>query len=109
MKRIFLKTVLATLAIASLGLAQAQEVRERSLKLALQNPKGHPLATGAEKFAELVTARSGGKIKVNVFPGGALGGDAANVSALQGGTLEIVVLKLLCYHRNAAVAHHVFY
>ncbi len=93
MKRIFLKTVLATLAIASLGLAQAQEVRERSLKLALQNPKGHPLATGAEKFAELVTARSGGKIKVNVFPGGALGGDAANVSALQGGTLEIVVLN----------------
>ena len=42
-----------------------------------------------EKFAELVAAKSGGKMKVNVFPGGALGGDAANVSALQGGTLEM--------------------
>ena len=59
----------------------------------LQNPKGHPLATGAEKFAELVAAKSGGKMKINVFAGGVLGGDAANVSALQGGTIEIVVLN----------------
>ena len=93
MKRIFLKTVVAALAVASMGLASAQELRERSFKLALQNPKGHPLATGAEKFAELVGTRSGGKLKVNIFPGGVLGGDAANVSALQGGTLEIVVLN----------------
>jgi len=64
--------------------AQAQE-----LKFATQNPKGHPLVMGMEKFAELVTARSGGKIKINLFPGGVLGGDQANVSALQGGTLDI--------------------
>lgn len=77
---------------ASFG-AQAQDIKERAFKLALQNPKGHPLATGAEKFAELVAAKSGGKLKVNVFPGGALGSDAANVSALQGGTIEMVVLN----------------
>ena len=93
MKRIFLKTVVAALAVATLGMTSAQELRERSFKLALQNPKGHPLVTGAEKFAELVGTRSGGKLKVNIFPGGVLGGDAANVSALQGGTLEIVVLN----------------
>jgi TRAP-type transport system periplasmic protein len=46
-----------------------------------------------EKFAELVAARTGGRIKVNLFPGGVLGGDAANVSALQGGTIEMVVLN----------------
>jgi tripartite ATP-independent transporter DctP family solute receptor len=68
--------------------AQAQE-----LKFATQNPKGHPLVMGMEKFAELVTARSGGRIKINLFPGGVLGGDQANVSALQGGTLEMVVLN----------------
>lgn len=93
MKRIFLKTMVAALAVATLGVASAQELRERSFKLALQNPKGHPLVTSAEKFAELVGTRSGGKLKVNIFPGGVLGGDAANVSALQGGTLEIVVLN----------------
>jgi tripartite ATP-independent transporter DctP family solute receptor len=59
----------------------------------MQNPKGHPLEMGAQKFAELVAAKSGGKLKVNVFAGGTLGGDAANVSALQGGTIEFVQLN----------------
>src|SRR2546430_5733259 len=68
--------------------AQAQE-----FKFATQNPKGHPLVTGMEKFAEIVAAKSGGKLKVKLFPGGVLGGDQANVSALQGGTLEMVVLN----------------
>lgn len=71
----------------------AVQAQERTFKLALQNPKGHPLEMGAVKFAELVAAKSGGKMKVNVFPGGALGGDAANVSALQGGTIEFVQLN----------------
>lgn len=71
----------------------AVQAQERTFKFALQNPKGHPLEMGAVKFAELVAAKSGGKMKVNVFPGGALGGDAANVSALQGGTIEFVQLN----------------
>jgi tripartite ATP-independent transporter DctP family solute receptor len=72
--------------------AQAQ-VQDRSFKFATQNPKGHPIVIGMEKFAEIVTAKSGGKMKVNLFPGGVLGGDAPNVSALQGGTIDIVVLN----------------
>lgn len=93
MKRLFIQSAVAALALAVAGLAAAQGVKERTFKLALQNPKGHPLVVGAEKFAELVAARSGGKMKVNVFAGGVLGGDASNVSALQGGTIEIVVLN----------------
>ena len=90
MKRLFIKSTLVALALAACGLAAAQE---RSFKFALQNPKGHPLEVGAVKFAELVAAKSGGKLKVNVFAGGTLGGDAANVSALQGGTIEFVMLN----------------
>ncbi|MBL0089304.1 MAG: TRAP transporter substrate-binding protein [Ideonella sp.] len=90
MKRLFIKTLLAAAAFALAGAATAQE---RTFKFALQNPKGHPLEQGATKFAELVAAKSGGKMKVNVFPGGTLGGDAANVSALQGGTIEFVMLN----------------
>ena len=48
---------------------------------------------GMEKFAELVQAKSGGKIKVNLFPGGVLGGDQATVSALQGGTVEMASMN----------------
>jgi tripartite ATP-independent transporter DctP family solute receptor len=80
-------------ALLPLSAAIAQDIKERTFKFALQNPKGHPLEQGATKFAELVAAKSGGKIKVNVFPGGTLGGDAANVSALQGGTIDFVMLN----------------
>lgn len=92
MTSFFRRSLLATLLVAGFGMASAQ-VQERSFKLALQNPKGHPLEQGAVKFAELAAAKSGGKFKVNVFPGGQLGGDAPTVSALQGGTVEITVLN----------------
>jgi TRAP-type transport system periplasmic protein len=85
MKRMFIKSVLAAVALAAVGLAQAQ-VKE--FKLGTQNPKGHPIVTGAEKFAEIVAAKSGGKMKVNIFPGGVLGGDAPTISAVQGGTVD---------------------
>jgi tripartite ATP-independent transporter DctP family solute receptor len=94
MKRLFIQSAIAAaLALAAAGMAGAQDIKERVYKLALQNPKGHPLAMGAERFAELVSAKSGGKMKVNVYVGGVLGSDASNVSAVQGGTLEIVVLN----------------
>ena len=93
MKRLMIKTLVAAVALSALGAASAQDIKERSFKLAQQNPKGHPLVTGAERFAEIVAAKSGGKIKINLFPGGVLGGDAPTVSALQGGTVEITVLN----------------
>ena len=93
MKRLMMKTLVAAAALAAFGLASAQEVREHTIQFATQNPKGHPIMDGMEKFAEIVTAKSAGKIKVNLFPAGVLGGDAPNVSAVQGGTLEMVVLN----------------
>jgi tripartite ATP-independent transporter DctP family solute receptor len=93
MKKLTRALALGLAALLPLSAALAQDIKERSFKFALQNPKGHPLEQGAAKFAELVAAKSGGKIKVNVFPGGTLGADAANVSALQGGTIEFVMLN----------------
>jgi tripartite ATP-independent transporter DctP family solute receptor len=93
MKRLLIKSAAALLACAAVGLAAAQDVKPRTIKFATQNPKGHPIVIGMEKFAEIVTAKSGGRIKVNLFPGGTLGGDAQNISALQGGTLEMVVMN----------------
>jgi tripartite ATP-independent transporter DctP family solute receptor len=90
MKRLFLKTMVAAVAVAAFGLAQAQT---RTIKFANQNSKGHPIVSGMEKFAELVDQKSGGKMKVQVFPGGALGSDQANVSSLQGGTLEMASMN----------------
>lgn len=93
MRRFALKAALATLALATFAGAAAQDIRERTLKLGLQNPKGHPVVSGAEKFAEIVAAKSGGRMKVNLFPGGVLGSDAATVVAVQGGTVEMTILN----------------
>ncbi len=93
MKRMMIKTLVAAAALAAFGMASAQDIKERTIKFATQNPKGHPIVIGMEKFAEIVKAKSAGKIKVNLFPGGVLGGDAPNVSALQGGTLEMVSMN----------------
>jgi TRAP-type transport system periplasmic protein len=90
MKRLFLKTIVAAVALSAFGLAQAQV---RTIKFANQNAKGTPIVMGMEKFAELVETKSGGKLKVQVYPGGALGSDQANVSALQGGTLEMAAMN----------------
>jgi len=90
MKRVFLKAIVAAVALSALGLAQAQT---RTIKFANQNAKGHPILLGMDKFAELVDQKSGGKMKVQVFPGGTLGSDQANVSALQGGTLEMASMN----------------
>jgi TRAP-type transport system periplasmic protein len=90
MKRAFVKSLVAIAAFAAFGTAAAQE---RTIKFATQNPVGHPIELGMKKFAEIVAAKSGGKIKVNLFPGGQLGSDQANVTALQGGTLEMVSMN----------------
>jgi len=91
MKRIFLKTLVATVALAAAGVSSAQETK--TIKFANQNAAGHPIVLGMEKFKEIVEKQSGGKLKVNVFPGGALGSDQANVSAIQGGTLEMASMN----------------
>src|SRR5262252_5110177 len=90
MKRLLLKALVAAIALGAVGFAQAQT---RTIKFANQNAKGHPVILGMEKFAELVEQKSGGKLKVHVFPGGALGSDQANVSALQGGALEMASMN----------------
>jgi TRAP-type transport system periplasmic protein len=90
MKRRLLAVAAFAAATLALGAAHAQT---RTIKFANQNAKGHPIVMGMEKFAELVEAKSGGKMKVNVFPGGALGSDQANISALQGGTLEMAAMN----------------
>ena len=52
MKRLVLKALLVAFALAAGAGATAQDIKERTLKLGLQNPKGHPVVMGAEKFAE---------------------------------------------------------
>src|SRR5687768_889872 len=75
------------------GAAQAADIKSRTIKFAFQNAKEHPQGLGAQKFAEILSEKSGGKIKVRTFPGGTLGGDIQTISAAQGGTIEMSVMN----------------
>jgi tripartite ATP-independent transporter DctP family solute receptor len=70
------------------GAASAQE---RTLKVGIGLNEDHPQAMAVKRFGEIVDKKTGGKIKVKLFAGGALGNDATMISALRGGTQEMTV------------------
>lgn len=82
-----LLTIVVPAVLVATGV-QAAELKDRSIKLPIVNNIDHPQGVGAKKFAELVEQKSGGKIKVKLFPGGTLGGEQQVASAMQGGTIE---------------------
>lgn len=90
MKRLMIKTVLALAAISAFGVATAQE---RTFKFALAGPDTHPAYAGMKKFAETVTAKTNGRIKINFYLNSSLGGDQAVLSAIKGGTIELTAMN----------------
>jgi tripartite ATP-independent transporter DctP family solute receptor len=81
----------AALAATSFA-ANAQEIAERELRFAMSLAADHPLGIAGQKFAELVSERSGGKMKVSLYPGAVLGSDQQNLSAVRGGTLDFTTM-----------------
>lgn len=82
----------ATLGLVAAGTAAfAQDIQERVIKFGHLNNPDHPTSTGVKKFAEIVAAKSGGKIKVTEFPSSQLGNELQQQSALVGGVQEMLV------------------
>jgi tripartite ATP-independent transporter DctP family solute receptor len=77
-------------ALLCASVAQAQETKV--LRMSFVNVKEHPHGVGAERFAELVSKKSGGKLAVRLYPGGSLGSDMQIVSSMQGGTIDLSVM-----------------
>lgn len=80
-----------TAALLAGSAAGAQDIRERNIKVGIGLTADHPQGQSVARFAELVDQKSGGKIKVRLYPGGSIGNDVTMISALQGGTLEMTV------------------
>jgi TRAP-type transport system periplasmic protein len=91
MKSMLLKltAVFSLLAVASA--VTAQDIQERTIRFGHLNNADHPTSLGVKKFAEIVAARSGGKITVKEFPASQLGNELQQQSALQGGVQEMFV------------------
>jgi tripartite ATP-independent transporter DctP family solute receptor len=88
------RPMLAFALLAACGLllpVAAQDIQERTIRFGHLNNVDHPTSTGVKKFAEIVAAKSGGKIKVQEFPSSQLGSELQQQSAMQGGVQEMFV------------------
>lgn len=86
------KTAIALCTLGLFSTAHAQ-VNAHTFRIAVAGAPGHPSVMGAEKWAELVKEKSGGKMTIKVFPNGVLGGDVQVLSAVQGGTIDFTSMN----------------
>ena len=87
-KRRNLVTLLAGTFLVATG-AMAQ-FADRNIKFTNGINEDHPVAVGVKKMQDIITAKSGGKMKITAFWGGSAGGDLQATQALRAGTQEMV-------------------
>ena len=87
MERAFFAFVVGSL-LALGSTASAQETR---LRLAHTQPTTDSQHVALVRFADLVRDRTGGQVRIDVFPSGQLGNDAAILSATRGGVLDFAL------------------
>ncbi|MBM3538330.1 MAG: TRAP transporter substrate-binding protein [Alphaproteobacteria bacterium] len=87
-----MKTALlgAALALTAAWPAEAQ-FADRTIRVSNGVNEEHPVGNGVAKMRSCLADRSGGKMKLQGFWGGALGGDLQATQALRSGTQEMVV------------------
>ena len=89
-----MKTNIGVLALSAMALlwagdGRAQDIQERTIRWGHLNNTDHPVSFGVKKFAEIVAAKSGGKIRVREFPSNQLGSEVQQTASLQGGVQEM--------------------
>ena len=85
------RTLTALAAVALLAAAPAfAQFAERTIKFTNGVNEDHPVGVGVKKMQEVLAAKTGGKMKIAAFWGGAAGGDQPATQALRAGTQEMV-------------------
>lgn len=87
-----LKRLAGACALLALGAAAGPALAQtRTLKVGIGLSEDHPQGVSVKKFAELLSQKTGGKLTAKLYASGALGNDVTMISALRGGTQEMVV------------------
>ena len=95
-QRACLRTVLTALALVLAPSIWAGPLKIRFAHVVAQDtPKG----LAVERFRELVSQRSGGRMVVEVYPGSSLYGDRDEMQALQAGAIEMLAPSLSKFGR----------
>jgi len=74
-----------------LGASFAQE-KPVVLKFGNSYPVDHPSNVGARKMAEIVAAKTNGKLKIELYPAGQLGSDKDNIEGTIMGTQDLLLI-----------------
>ncbi|MBB4018548.1 tripartite ATP-independent transporter DctP family solute receptor [Chelatococcus caeni] len=82
---------LAAVSLLALALPATAEIKDRNIRVSNGVNADHPVGDGVKAMTQCVTDKSGGKIKLTAFWGGALGGDLQATQALRSGTQEMVI------------------
>jgi len=81
----------AGVAAALLAQPAAAQFTERTIRLSNGVNQEHPVGNGVARMNACVGEKSGGKMKIQSFWGGALGGDLQATQSLRSGTQEMVI------------------
>ncbi|MBS1157310.1 MAG: yiaO [Proteobacteria bacterium] len=85
-KGLFAPLLMAGLVAGVIGSVQAQTFR-----FASEAPRSDTQFTAAERFNELLKAKTGGALDVKVFPDSTLGAFQAAISGVRGGTIDMAI------------------
>jgi tripartite ATP-independent transporter DctP family solute receptor len=93
-----IRAVAASIAVLAAALAQAAPrptaVPAVELRLAELHPIDHPTTQADYEFARIVGERSGGRIRISVYPDSALGQEVSVLEQLQFGAIDIARVSL---------------
>ena len=91
MKRRSFGVVLGLALLAALVVGQTVAAKEYTLRWAHSYQPEHPFHVAAEMVAKDVAEKTGGNVKINVYPAGQLGSEKDIVEGLAMGTLDMVI------------------
>ncbi|GJD52166.1 hypothetical protein OPKNFCMD_4928 [Methylobacterium crusticola] len=74
-------------------LTRPANAAEFAFKLATTIPPNHPINAHAQRAADVIAEQSGGRLKLDVYPGYMLGSSTSALSQLRSGGLELVTLS----------------
>ncbi|MBB4124141.1 TRAP transporter substrate-binding protein [Martelella radicis] len=83
----------ASLAIAALSSsALAQDYPEMTLKFGHPYNESHPLAQGAQMFADIIGEKTGGNVDIEVYPNSTIGSSRELVESMQIGVVDFALV-----------------
>ena len=98
---ISLKSTTAIAAVLAVGMTAGTATAETTLRLSTYVNESDIRYEGFTHFADLVAEKTGGSVKVEIFPSGTLHGWSEGVDSVQGGVSDISWInadnRLPCY------------